>query len=61
MKTLYLQAELDAIYQESVEMEKGASQAIITKLLNLIERVVGENQSFEVEVQQLRDELNRLK
>ncbi len=61
MKFLNLQAEIEAVYPESVEMEKGASKAIITKLLNLIERVVGENEFLEAELQQLRDEVNRLK
>ena len=61
LKFLNLQAEIEAVYQESIQMENGASQAIITKLLNLIERVVGENTSLEAELQQLRDEVNRLK
>ena len=61
LKFLNLQAEIEAVYPESVEMEKGASKAIITKLLNLIERVVGENEFLEAELQQLRDEVNRLK
>ena len=39
----------------------GAAQAIFTKLFNLIERVAWENEELEFKVQQLTNEINRLK
>ena len=38
-----------------------ASQALVKKLLNLIERAVKENNTLLTERQQLRNEINRLK
>jgi len=56
-----LQAEIIAINQEIAQLENSASQALVKKLLNLIERVVKENNTLLTERQQLRDEINRLK
>ncbi len=61
MKVQDLQAEINAIYQEIVLMESSAAQAIVKKLLNIIERLAGENDTQKIELQELRDEINRLK
>ena len=61
MDTQTLQAEITAITQETAQLENGAAQAIVTRLLNLLERVVEENVSLEKERQELRDEINRMK
>ena len=61
MKVQDLQAEINAIYQEIVLMESSAAQAIVKKLLNIIERLAGENDTQKIERQELRDEINRLK
>ena len=37
------------------------SEAILKKLLNLVEAVVEENQGLKVQIQELKDEINRLK
>lgn len=42
-------------------MENSATQAIVKKLLNIIERLAGENDTQKIELQELRDEINRLK
>ena len=56
-----LQAEINAIDQEIAQIESSASQALVKKLLNLIERVARENNTLLTELQKLRDEINRLK
>ena len=56
-----LQAEIIAIDQEIAQLENSVSLALVKKLLNLIERVVKENNTLLTERQQLRDEINRLK
>ena len=56
-----LQAEITAIHQASAQIESSIAQEIIKKLLNLIEKVASENSVLETEIQQLRDEVNRLK
>ena len=61
LKVQDLQAEINAIYQEIVLMESSAAQAIVKKLLNIIERLAGENDTQKIELQELRDEINRLK
>jgi hypothetical protein len=61
LKTQDLQAEINAIYQDIVQMESSAAQAIVKKLLNIIERLAGENDTQKIELQELRDEINRLK
>ena len=55
-----LQAETNAIYQEIAQMESSAAQDIVKKLFNLIERLASDKSSLETELQQLRDEVNRL-
>ncbi|MDD5269160.1 MAG: hypothetical protein PHO08_18920 [Methylococcales bacterium] len=52
-----LQAEIIAIDQEIAQLENSASQTLVKKLLNLIERVVKENTTLLTERQQLRDTL----
>jgi hypothetical protein len=61
VNTKELEAEINAIYQSIAQIECSDAQAIVKKLLNLFERVVSENNSLETEVQQLQDEVNRLK
>ena len=56
-----LQAEINAIDQEIAQIENSATQAVVKKLLNIIERLCGENDALKTERQQLRDEINRLK
>ena len=56
-----LQAEIIAINQEIAQLENSVSLALVKKLLNLIERVVKENNTLLTERQQYRDEINRLK
>jgi hypothetical protein len=55
-----LQAEINAIHQETAQMDS-AGQAIVKRLLNIIERLAGEIDALESERQALRDEVNRLK
>ena len=38
-----------------------SARAILNRLLNLVERLAGENAALESERQELRDEINRLK
>ena len=61
LKIQDLQAEINAIYQDTVQLESSAAQAIVKKLLNIIERLAGENETQKIELQALRDEINRLK
>jgi hypothetical protein len=56
-----IQAEINAIAQEIALMESSEAQAIVRKLLNIIERLAGENETQKNELQKLRDEINRLK
>jgi hypothetical protein len=42
-------------------MDDSAGRAILNRLLNLVERLAGENAALESERQALRDEINRLK
>jgi chorismate mutase len=56
-----LQAEIIAIDQEIAQLENSVPLALVKKLLNLIERVVKENNTLLTERQQLCDEINRLK
>ncbi|MDQ7089819.1 MAG: hypothetical protein Q9M50_04130 [Methylococcales bacterium] len=56
-----LQAETNAIYQEIAQMESSEAQDIVKKIFNLIERLASDKLSLETELQQLRDEVNRLK
>jgi len=56
-----LQAEINAIDQEIAQIESSGGQAIVKKLLNIIERLASSNDAQESELQKLRDEINRLK
>ncbi|MDQ7091908.1 MAG: hypothetical protein Q9M50_14955 [Methylococcales bacterium] len=55
------QAETNAIYQAIAQMESSEAQDIVKKIFNLIERLASDKLSLETELQQLRDEVNRLK
>lgn len=61
MKTEDLQAEVTAIDQQTAQLKSGVEQAIVKKLLNLVERLIAENTAQKAELQKLRDEINRLK
>lgn len=61
MKTEDLQAEIIAIDHESAQLKNGVEQDIVKRLLNLVERLVAENAEQKAELQNLRDEINRLK
>ena len=61
MKIQDLQAEINAIDQENAQIESSEGQAIVKKLLNIIERLASSNDAQESELQKLRDEINRLK
>jgi len=57
----HLQAEINAIHQDTAQIDDSAGRAIVKRLLNLVERLAGENAALESERQELRDEINRLK
>ena len=59
MKIQDLQAEINTIDQEIAQIESSAGQAIVKKLLNIIERLASSNDAQESELQKLRDEINR--
>ena len=61
MKAQDLQVELKAILEQYAQIENGAEQALIKRLLNLIENMGAENEALKNNVQELRDENNRLK
>ena len=61
MKAQDIQAQLKAILEQYAQIEKGAEQALVTRLLNLIENMGGQIEALKGEVQELRDENNRLK
>ena len=56
-----LQAEIIAIDQQIAQLENSVSLTLVKKLLNIIERVVKENNALLTERHQLRDEIHRLK
>ena len=56
-----IQAEITATCQEISQLETDTSSAIVKKLLNLIEHLAGDNERLGIELQQLKDEINRLK
>ncbi len=56
-----LQAEINAIYQETAPLERGVEQRIVKKLLNIIEWLAEENDILKNNLQKLSDEINRLK
>ena len=61
MNIQHLQAEINAIHQEAAQIDDSVGRSVFKKLLNLIERLAGENAALESERQELRDEINRLK
>lgn len=61
MNTDDLQAEIIAIDHESTQLKNGVERDIVKRLLNLVERLVAENAEQKAELQNLRDEINRLK
>ena len=61
LKIQNLPAEINAIYQDTVQMENSAVEAIVKKLLNIIEHLAAENDAQKIQIQELRDEINRLK
>jgi hypothetical protein len=56
-----LQAEINAIDQETAQIESSVAQSIVKKLLNIIERLAVENGTLKSNLQNLSDEINRLK
>jgi len=61
LKTEDLQAEINAIDQQTAQLKSGVELDIVKKLLNLVEKVMAENAEQKTELQKLRDEINRLK
>lgn len=61
MNTEDLLAEIIAIDHESTQLKNGVERDIVKRLLNLVERLVAENAEQKAELQNLRDEINRLK
>ena len=56
-----LEAEINAIDQETAQLENSEGQSLVKKRLNIIERLASSNNTQEIELQRLRDEINRLK
>ena len=50
-----LQAEINAIDQEFAQIESSGGQAIVKKLLNIIERLASSNDAQKSELQKLRN------
>ena len=61
MKVKDLQVELNVIDQETAQIESSVTQSIVKKLLNIIERLAGENGALKNKLQELNDEIARLK
>jgi hypothetical protein len=61
MSTREFQSEIVILSQEVGELESGVKPVVVTKLLNLLERMAERIDALENEKQQLRDENNRLK
>lgn len=61
MNIQHLQSEINAICQIIAEADGGASQIVVEKLLNIIERLAGEIDALKIELQKQSDEINRLK
>ena len=61
MKVQDLQAELKAILEQYAQMASDAEQALLKKMLNLIEHMAAEIEELKGKVQELRDENNHLK
>lgn len=56
-----LQAEINVIDQEAAQTKSSGLQSIVKKLLNIIERLAGENDHLKSKLQKQSDEINRLK
>ena len=56
-----LQVELNVIGQETAQIDSSVTQSIVKKLLNIIERLAGENGDLQNKLQELHDEIARLK
>ena len=54
-----LQAEINATYQEAAQIDSSGMKDIVKKRLNIIERLAGGNEIQTIELQKLRDEINR--
>ncbi|MDD5323250.1 MAG: transposase [Methylococcales bacterium] len=61
MKVKDLQVELNVIDQETAQIESSVTQSIVKKLLNIIERLAGEHGDLKNKLQELNDEIARLK
>ena len=61
MSTREFQSEIIILSQEVADLGSGEASVVITKLLNLLERMAERINAIEAERQQLRDEINRLK
>jgi len=61
MKIQDLQVELNVIGQETAQIDSSVMQSIVKKLLNIIERLAGENGDLKNKLQELHDEIARLK
>jgi hypothetical protein len=57
MKVKDLQVELNVIDQETAQIESSVTQSIVKKLLNIIERLAGENGDLKNKLQELNDEI----
>jgi hypothetical protein len=56
-----LQAEINAMDQDAAQAKSSTEPSVIPRLLNIIERLAGENDSLKTDLQNLSDEINRLK
>ncbi len=61
MKIEDLKVELNVVDQETAQIESGVTQDVVKKLLNIIERLAGENGGLKNKLQALNDEIARLK
>lgn len=61
MPSQELQAEIIAILHDMTPIEDSLARSIIIRLLDLLERVLEENDALKKELQELRDEINRIK
>jgi hypothetical protein len=61
MSTREFQSEIIILSQEIADLGSGDASVVVTKLLNLLERMAERINAIETEKQQLRDEINRLK
>jgi len=61
MKARDVRSNLDAMLRQCGQMGSGVEHVLINRLLNIIESIAAENEALKGEVQELRDENNRLK